>query len=74
MKTEYLVEKEIFRSFQNETIGRLEGVLGKKITQYTVRGDSDSQKWLIKTASGEAWRINVTPGQDSKMSPTKPLI
>lgn len=74
MQTEYLVEEGIFRLFQSEIIGKLEGILGQKIIQYTVRGRFDNQKWLIKTASGEAWRINATPGQDSKMSPAKPLI
>lgn len=74
MQTEYLVKEGIFRLFQDEIIGKLESILGQKITQYTVRGGFNSQKWLIKTASGEAWRINATPGQDSKMSPAKPLI
>lgn len=74
MQTEYLVEEDIFRLFQSEIIGKLEGILGQKIIQYTVRGRFDSQKWLIKTASGEAWRINVTMGKDLKMSLAKPLI
>lgn len=74
MQTEYLVEEGIFRLFQSEIIGKLEGILGQKITQYTVRGGFDSQKWLIKTASGEAWRVDAAAGQDSKIVYAKPLI